>query len=130
MAKFPVPSDAHLEQLIGDAHEFMPGPDMVRLEQTERVLSGHLQRVNPGFAANTLPWWFVLLLAGGFAAAAWWAGGQWKGGGPAEEQPAQGTEKRDNIIFAQPDKAQELHEKAGKLNESENSPVIYQKESD
>lgn len=73
MNRLPLPSDEQLAHLIRDAFEFMPGPDMPRLEQLER----RLLRAAPSSASrrvNTLPWWIVLLLAGGFAAATWWAG--------------------------------------------------------
>jgi hypothetical protein len=72
MTRFPLPPEARLEALLGEAFEFMPGPDMVRLGEIETRLLRTARRSAARRAA--LPWWAILLLAGGAATAAWWAG--------------------------------------------------------
>jgi len=73
MARFPVPEEARLETLLREAYEFMPGPDMNRLEEIEaRLLRAARRPTRPPRAG--LPWWAILLLIGGAATAAWWAG--------------------------------------------------------
>ena len=72
MSGFPLPPESRLEALLGEAFEFMPGPDMQRLAEIEaRVLRGARGPAKSRRAG--LPWWALLLLAGGTATAAWWA---------------------------------------------------------
>lgn len=68
MSRFPPPPEARLEQLLHEAFEFMPGPDMARLREVEQRVLRALPRRRQSAAA---PWWLVLLLAGGAAAAAY-----------------------------------------------------------
>lgn len=67
-----MPSEQRLEQLLCEAWEFMPGPDMARLAEIESRLLHGTRR--PARRRAALPWWAILLLAGGTATAAWWVG--------------------------------------------------------
>jgi hypothetical protein len=130
VTRFPVPEESRLAQLIKEAHDFLPGPDMARLEQIEGRLAGQLKPGKRAGGPNRLPWWIVLLLVSGFAAAAWWTGVQWLGGEPAPSgAPRQSLEKQSETAKPAPDKARELHDEAGEAEEEESSPVIYQRES-
>lgn len=132
MSRFVVPSEPRLEQLIGEAYDLMPGPDMTRLAQIEGKLSRYLKTEKRISRLSKLPWWIVLLLVGGFASAAWWAGENWlhKRTAPVPLERQQGSRQKE-FMQNKPEqnKAQELHSETDKADEEDQSAVIYQRES-
>lgn len=73
MVRHPTPSEPRLEELLCEAWEVMPGPDMARIAEIESRLMQAARRP-AARRRSALPWWAILLLAGGAATAAWWAG--------------------------------------------------------
>jgi hypothetical protein len=90
MRSSPVPSEERLQRLIFEAHENLPGPDRVRLQQLETHLQRQAARRATRRQPVRAPWWLILLLAGGAATAAWWAAQrlQPEPPGPAPDRPA------------------------------------------
>lgn len=78
-ARFPVPSEARLPELIREAYEAMPGPDSGRITAIGIRLAQQLPATRAS-RARAWPWWLIPLLLTGAVAAAWWAGGRWFGG--------------------------------------------------
>ena len=74
MAKrFALPDDARLEQLIAEAFDRSPAPEVARIRKLGRTLEQGLPPKS-GSSVNKIPWWIVLLLCGGLATAAWQGG--------------------------------------------------------
>lgn len=124
MAERPVPEEARLGRLIFEAHEYLPGPDMARLQQLEEHLDRQATRRRRSGKKIGRSWWLALFLIGGAAAAAWW-------GGWIPERPAQQTAPAQRPGVKQPRAAPEkksLTATGGGQGEDD-SPVIYQREN-
>jgi len=132
MHKFPLPTDAEIENLITQVFESMPDAGQSRLSLIENRLLQKARRKKSQNNLNKIPWWIVLLLAGGFATAAWWAGELL-----ISEQNTILKDKpsvsRDKIIQTEPDKERSESNMQNIIQDNElhhenDSPIIYQRE--
>ena len=119
-----------LAQLIREAFDTQPGPDMARLERIETRLSRQRNPEERIARVNTLPWWIVLLLTAGFATAAWWAGEAWLGNKPAPPVNEQRETEKSGVGpgKTERDEARELHIEQEKPQAEEQPAVIYRRE--
>ncbi len=71
MNNYPLPSDERLEDVIKEAFETSPGPEMAHIYRLEERLIRRLPSVKARPGVNKTPWWIVLVLSAGMASAAW-----------------------------------------------------------
>ncbi len=130
------PSTKHLERLIREACETLPGPDNRRmLRICDDMAWRHPVRAHRPRKRRDLPWWVVGLLLAGAATAGWWAGSTLQEEAKPEP-PVAGDEEKSPQEDAQaplPEKdqgkaTQGTPEPAAPLEE-QRSPVIYQREA-
>lgn len=128
MAERIPPDEERLKRLIHEAHEFLPGPDMARLQALEERLKRKAHQPARSSPSRT-PWWVVLLLVGGAATAAWWTGYMEEGeraGTPSQSTPWAGTKPAYNQKETRERETQD-NQADVPLKESR-SPVIYRRE--
>ena len=128
----PLPSEEHLQALIRETFDGLPGPERDRLHALrDELLRRRVARPRQGRWQN-LPWWVIGLLAAGVATAGWWLGGGFTT--PPEtstvsEQPAPqaSSPQRQDAERRRQTKAVEspVDEPA---TERTRSPIIYQRE--
>jgi hypothetical protein len=131
--KFPIPTDAEIENLITQVYESMSIPDQSRLSLIESKLLRKARRNKPQNNLNKIPWWIVLLLAGGFASATWWAGellNSRQNTGIKDELPDVSDKMIMNkSIINNSEISAEEDIQNNEVYEGNDSPVIYQRES-
>lgn len=129
--RFLIPTDAELENLIVQVYESLPNPDQSRLSLIESKLLQQARKNKTQKNLNKIPWWIVLLLAGGFATASWFAGEQLFNKQDADTKVIE-LQSDDKIMKQNQDRNKQdskpIKDRKQKDDESNDSPVIYQRE--
>jgi hypothetical protein len=133
-ARFPVPSEGRLVQLIYEAYESMPGPQHDRITAVGIRLAQQLPAIRAS-RVRAWPWWLIPLLMAGAVAAAWWAGEQLADRaklGVRDIEPA--AEMRTRETMRQPVHERDLppspatHGTQEQADRADKSPMIYRRE--
>ena len=132
--RFPLPDDADLEKMIGQAFDIQYRPESERINRIEEHLLHKIKRRKPENNLNKIPWWIVLILTGGFATAAWWAGDKlFNVDREIKMNKEMNSRSIDSIMKPESKNIDEKIKIEGKIQKNDviqenDSPIIYQRE--